>query len=494
MGFPLIYFYFTLILFLHICNSYSTNPFDDTILYNIKWPGRNPEEIADIIDPENYEIGVTDRQERYVCFLPAESKTSDEDGNSQHSTVNPIQLMKPLFDQSTCSYRLETYWAYEICHGKFIKQYHEERDGKKMKRQEYYLGKLDPAIFDGISDAFREARHVDSKLIKTKKIEGMDIPYFQLNYTDGTACDLIDKPRQTNVLYMCFNSGRNDIYSIKEISTCLYEAIIFTPHLCLHPLYRPKNSAEKDINCTPLDQQQARKPAALMAMEAEGMKQKQEQIIDEDQVLKKVFAVFSFDKSENQDGETKLHFHIHPIDVLPEVTKASGKPELPRKPDLAFDVDAFLAGDYCLEDGKGWWKYEFCYGKHVIQFHDQQDNSRTIIKLGEFHEEDHRKWLQENPIRKPYKKTAFPVTHFYSRGSFCHSINGMREVEVRFKCPTGAAVPSSAVKMILAEPQTCKYVLNIESAIFCELNPTVDDYGMFRNIKTTTIEDDHIEL
>lgn len=91
-------------------------------------------------------------------------------------------------------------------------------------------------LFQG--DAFREAQHVDSKSIKTKKIEGMDIPYFQLNYTDGTLCDLNEKPRQTNVLYMCFNAGRNDIYSIKEISTCLYEAIIFTPHLCLHPLYR----------------------------------------------------------------------------------------------------------------------------------------------------------------------------------------------------------------------------------------------------------------
>lgn len=45
-----------------------------------------------------------------------------------------------------------------------------------------------------------------------------------------------------------------------------------------------------------------------------------------------------------------MHFHIHPIDVLPEVNMPSGKSELPRKPDLAFDVDAFLSGDYCLED------------------------------------------------------------------------------------------------------------------------------------------------
>ena len=33
-------------------------------------------------------------------------------------------------------------------------------------------------------------------------------------------------------------------------------------------------------------------------------------------------------------------------------------------------LDEFLAGDYCLRGGQGWWKYEFCYGKHVKQYHE----------------------------------------------------------------------------------------------------------------------------
>merc|ERR1719410_2615909 len=26
--------------------------------------------------------------------------------------------------------------------------------------------------------------------------------------------------------------------------------------------------------------------------------------------------------------------------------------------------------EYCLRGGTGWWKYEFCYGKHVLQYHE----------------------------------------------------------------------------------------------------------------------------
>jgi hypothetical protein len=31
---------------------------------------------------------------------------------------------------------------------------------------------------------------------------------------------------------------------------------------------------------------------------------------------------------------------------------------------------AFIAGIQCLTGGSGWWKYEICFGKEVIQFHE----------------------------------------------------------------------------------------------------------------------------
>ena len=32
-------------------------------------------------------------------------------------------------------------------------------------------------------------------------------------------------------------------------------------------------------------------------------------------------------------------------------------------------LEGFLSGRECLPGGTGWWRYEICYGKHVIQYH-----------------------------------------------------------------------------------------------------------------------------
>jgi len=52
-------------------------------------------------------------------------------------------LIGTLLNTYLNCFQLEAYWTYELCHGKFIRQYHEEREGKKVKIQEYYLGKWD---------------------------------------------------------------------------------------------------------------------------------------------------------------------------------------------------------------------------------------------------------------------------------------------------------------------------------------------------------------
>lgn len=41
------------------------------------------------------------------------------------------------------------------------------------------------------------------------------------------------------------------MYSLKEVSTCQYEVIILAPALCGHPNFKPQETAENTIRCSP---------------------------------------------------------------------------------------------------------------------------------------------------------------------------------------------------------------------------------------------------
>ena len=80
-------------------------------------------------------------QEKYHCYLPKLAKKDDLENPSTLET-SALDYLEPLFTGDVCSYRIESYWTYEICHGNYIKQYHEERDGKTSKLQVVELSRL----------------------------------------------------------------------------------------------------------------------------------------------------------------------------------------------------------------------------------------------------------------------------------------------------------------------------------------------------------------
>lgn len=65
-----------------------------------------------------------------------------------HSSPSLTTFISKLHSelQNTCIYRLEAYWSYELCIGKHMRQYHEEKyvdKGKKRtKLTEYFLGRV----------------------------------------------------------------------------------------------------------------------------------------------------------------------------------------------------------------------------------------------------------------------------------------------------------------------------------------------------------------
>lgn len=212
--------------------------FDDSVLYEIEWPGRAEVNLDDWLQEDKYSISST-RDEAYSCYIPplkeAEGKQMDS-----YTGPSPSELLRPLLQSDTCSYRIDSYWTYEVCHGNYIKQFHEERD----RIQEYYLGKSDKSTLPAEGEA-------DPEKYPYKKIDGNNMAYYEVEMTDGTLCDLNNEPRTTKVLYVCYAHGKNEIYSLKETSTCHYEVIILTPTLCAHPTFKGEEASRNQIKCVP---------------------------------------------------------------------------------------------------------------------------------------------------------------------------------------------------------------------------------------------------
>jgi len=476
--------------------------FDDSVLYTIHWPGGSGSDVLDTSTAEPL-LFTTEKNEKYRCLLP-HFQEKEKDSFETYNGPNPLELLAPLFTQLSCSYKLESYWTYELCHGRYIRQYHEEREGKKVKLQEYYLGMWNKTQFAKLNEEPSWLERKDKDLrgetkssgthedaIPMKKIDGLNMPYLQVNMSDGTVCDLNGKPRLTKVLYVCYSHGKHDIFSLKETSICEYEVIVLSPLLCQHPKYKPQESGENIINCHPIEGS-PRRPKNLIAMEAESLKLRHQKITDEK--LQKVYAVFSIDRAgEGQDGEARVRVEIHPIEIMGVDSDNMG-PAAPADPagtasvpvsDLS-PVLSFLSGKNCLNGGTGWWKYQFCYGVSVDQYHVEKDGTKTVIHLGKFDKTKHVEWLEKNPHKRP-KPLAIrkQITHFYSDGTPCDKTGRPRQTEVKLKCLEGSSSPG-AVALYLLEPKTCEYILGVESPLICNILPEADDNGL---VKIPEMED-----
>ncbi|XP_050431886.1 endoplasmic reticulum lectin 1 isoform X2 [Adelges cooleyi] len=474
-----------LLLLVTFCLSQEFKGFDDTILYKIRWPGKELDGLATGQEENTLKVK-TALGESYQCILPQQDEESKE-SKSPYSGPSPLELLAPLFSKQACSYRVDTYWIYEVCHGRHVRQYHSDREEKSKKEQEYFLGKW--TIFDGLKleeDLKRLANLNYPGPTQTRKVEGVNLPFFQINMTDGTVCDLSGRPRHTNVLYVCYPQSKHNLFSVKETSTCQYEVIVLTSLLCSHPWYKPPNSDELNIDCLPIEDS-PRKPHNLKVIEADAHRTRKRLRLRTDPLKKmdNVIVAVTIDKNGEQ-------IRVKLQQVSPE---NSAKERVTMKESVTSDrkatneINEFLNGELCLDGGSGWWKYEICHKKYVQQVHKEKGKPDIIINLGEFDLEEHIEWLERNPEKKVISGNVKNyVSHYYSRGSVCESTGERRETEVRFKCVNKRKLENQ-VAMYLMEPKTCKYILTVESLAICDFLVHADENGMLRPLDKNEIED-----
>ncbi|XP_062320457.1 endoplasmic reticulum lectin 1 [Osmerus eperlanus] len=351
---------------IEVCSGVSANrggyqTFTDEIPFKINWPGSEftlVTIIGALYKDDDFVIMTTAEKEKYKCLLPS---LSNGDKRGDYTGPSPSALLEPLFKQSSCSYRIESYWTYEVCHGKHVRQYHEEKEtGQKINVQEYFLGNM---------------------------------------------------------------AGTDDTTEAEKMSELKSESGKLSTLTCPRPF-----------------QEEAESP-----------------------VREEAFS--STHKPLVVGGQTQVTVGSTHISHLTDEQL----------------IREFLSGSYCLHGGVGWWKYEFCYGRHVHQYHEDKEQGKSIVVVGSWSLEEHLDWAQRNVARSYQLKDNGQqkvklVSHFYGHGDLCDLTGKPRQVIVKLKCKESES--PHAVTVYMLEPQTCQYILGVESPVICKILDTADEQGL----------------
>lgn len=204
-------------------------------------------------DPEQEIIVMTDGEGRkYECTLPKPAdlqnfKTQSLQQNSSSISLaadrqkkkTPNDLLATL--KGDCFIRREGWWTYEFCYQAKFRQIHLEN---KKVVQEFILG-----VYDADATAQLHQNLPDVSLQKDHRSKSAAQRYHSHLHTNGTMCDLTNKPRETEVRFICADTGNNIINSITEASTCKYTLIFHAPVLCKHPSFQEERPQSLVINC-----------------------------------------------------------------------------------------------------------------------------------------------------------------------------------------------------------------------------------------------------
>jgi len=119
----------------------------------------------------------------------------------------------------------------------------------------------------------------------------------------------------------------------------------------------------------------------------------------------------------------------------------------------------------CLFKTKDWWTYEFCHGRHIKQYHMENDKPVGVVMMLGVAQVEENEPVNEN-LR------YFP--QWFSNGSRCDLTGRPRRTEVRFVCEETATMETIGE---ILEPQSCEYTMVVHTNRLCSvpwLRPQAD--------------------
>ncbi|KAK9814659.1 hypothetical protein WJX72_009344 [[Myrmecia] bisecta] len=115
---------------------------------------------------------------------------------------------------------------------------------------------------------------------------------------------------------------------------------------------------------------------------------------------------------------------------------------------------------YRIED---WWTYEYCYKKHVRQFHKDKDVVESEYSLGTFDADQSDANTVQVLDASGVTEVKY-VSNMYTNGEPCDITGQHRETEVRYLCSEDGQDQIASIK----EPATCHYLLTLHTPRLCK--------------------------
>ena len=220
---------------------------------------------------------------RYLCSVPViapppalnetatELAKAEEARELSRASARGWELMSGL--EGHCMYFMSGWWSYSFCYGKGVVQFHALPGANKgggppvrdENSQEYVLGRVPGSSWDTAQDTGTNAnpdQEGQTTTTTTTTTKGVAPPNSQLYTKDdqrylvqrldgGTVCDLTGRPRTIEVQYHCHPGATGDrIGWIKEVTTCTYLMVVYTPRLCADVAFLPpKATRAHPIRC-----------------------------------------------------------------------------------------------------------------------------------------------------------------------------------------------------------------------------------------------------
>ncbi|CAG7981480.1 unnamed protein product [Penicillium nalgiovense] len=191
---------------------------------------------------------------RLLCQIPRVTNDDHNTTNKENSKVEEqkelaratdrgLELLREM--EGKCMYYFSGWWSYSFCYQKQIKQFHALPAGRGIPNY--------PPIEDPQTHSFVLGRFIGDKGEEEKQSAKTDVAelhtkggsrYLVQHLRGGTKCDLTGRERKVEVQFHCHPQSTDHIGWIKELTTCSYLMVIYTPRLCDDVAFLPPRQDE----------------------------------------------------------------------------------------------------------------------------------------------------------------------------------------------------------------------------------------------------------